>query len=99
MSKAKELAREIQAELPDMGTEEIDMQLRYLVDAVLSEPDKPELKGWIETGESPYRKLLHLYSGKIFEESGLLVQVQGYGEYIAQEISFDNFKQKIKEAS
>ncbi len=68
-----------------------------LNDAVLSEPEP--LKGWIEIGETPYRQLLHLYSGKIFEEYAERVRVQGYGGYIDQNISFDDFKAKIREAS
>lgn len=101
MSKAKELAREIKSELPDMGTEEMDMQLRYLVDAVLSEPDEQEkLKGWIEvTDNMGWRKFINTITGAILEDGDAFRVLSCIAGRIILEESYDEIKRKIKEAS
>ncbi len=109
MSKAKELARAIKKETHNYL---VSPSLRQLVDAVLSEP-KPELRGWIEVGEKPYRKLISTTTERIYREGSYRHNMNGFKsnpneihilldagkDYENLEISFDDFKQKIKEAS
>ena len=104
MSKAKELAREMLDEATDMrykghATIKLFDKVEELIDAVLSEP---ELRGWIEVGEKPARKLINLNTGKIFEETKdnrVLFENCREDGYERMKISFDDFKQLIKEAS
>ena len=105
MSKAKELAREILNQIDTGSLLKIQPNINMVEElcyAVLSEPDEQDgLKGWIDVGETPYRQLVHLNSGKVYEEflgSPERVRVQGYGGYIDINSTFDNFKQKIKES-
>lgn len=115
MSKAKELAREW---IKHYNNDWEDQQYKgsFLIafaksffgevlegkyDTVLSEPE-PELKGWIEVGEKPNRKLINLNTGKIFEETKdnrVLFENCREDGYERIKISFDDFKQLIARAS
>jgi len=113
MTKAKELAREIQTELElgDLNVGPRSKQLMYnLVDAVLSEPE-PDLRGWIEVTFLQKEDLENV-SGKGFidvktiqmcsfdpinQKSGITFHHAPDTCFHVQE-SYDSIKQKIKEA-
>ena len=104
MSKAKELAREIQTELElgDLNVGPRSKQLMYnLVDAVLSEPEP--LRGWIEvtknsTGMKELINLRHVYSIEIYDDV-CRVWFDNENDKTVVKESYDSIKQKIKEAS
>ena len=112
MSKAKELAREIQVSGQLFSAGDFMRLTNELCDAVLSEPE-PDLKGWIELGEKPYRKLISTTTERIYREGSYCHNGSGFQsnpneihmlldagkDYENLEISYDDFKQKIKEAS
>ena len=108
MSKAKELAREIQTELElgDLNVGPRSKQLMYnLVDAVLSEPEP--LRGWIECKRTDIRylrRLVNLETGVQLIEIenqnvGCCLQILDTEDDRAFAESYDSIKQKIKEAS
>lgn len=106
MTKAKELAREIHYEI-DLATfcqhqSNID-KVYELCRAVLSEPDEPcGLKGFIEytSATTGKRALSCLYFNVVYvEESEDMVMRYGDESRIELSMTFDQLKQKIKEAS
>lgn len=75
-------------------------------EGVVKEPDKPDaIKGWIEEGETPNRRFIHLLSDKVLHESdnakrgkAVLHYYHNSDEYITFEESYEEIKQKIKES-
>jgi hypothetical protein len=112
MSKAKELARAIKDFPKSSYVYAIHDDLGDLIDAVLSEPE-PELRGWIEVGQKPYRKLISTTTDRIYREGSYRHNGSGFQsnpneihmlldagkDYENLEISYDSIKQLIKEAS
>lgn len=100
MSKARELARELQKDLYEYPYEQLGKRFHKLCDAVLSEPE-PDLKGWIEDSSTKgKRRLIHLYHDVVYvEEIDNIVMRYFEESQIELSITFDQLKQLIARAS
>lgn len=102
MSKARELARELQKDLYEYPYEQLGKRFHKLCDAVLSEPE-PDLKGWIEvTGRDGNKKLINLALVErvdVDTKSGVYLEFNRDDCVAYVKESYDSIKQKIREAS
>jgi len=106
MSKAKELARELQVSEQLFSAGDFMRLTNELCDAVLSEPE-PDLRGWIECKRTDIRylrRLVNLETGVQLIEIenqnvGCCLQILDTEDDRAFAESYDSIKQKIRRAS
>jgi hypothetical protein len=99
----------------EQARELLGVVLYWMVNDSLPEDldPEPELRGWIEIGEKPNRKLISTTTDRIYREGSyrhngsgfqsnpneIHMLLDGGKDYENLEISFDDFKQLIKGAS
>lgn len=98
MSKAKELATTV-LEIHSLASSDVSFNLCELAIKVLSEPE-PELKGWIEVDEQGLVMSININQIEWFGDQRIrLANGDSSVRLLIVKESYDELKQKIKEAS